>query len=174
MLRTAHQALDQSYVSPSCKKLTRNSEQDSTTYSQERQQDDTQSSSTRKLGRSGELASSASMRKLKRGEDIQIGMSLMEFHNMQISDHRYHEKVFKNLRKKLNLAGEAPVLGIQAWKTNVLSWGFFMSTTIKAAVHLGPNSNYIEILEVYRNTNFEELQNLKDFTQRLILDHQAT
>ena len=42
---------------------------------------------------------------------------------------------------------------------------------MKAAVHLGPN--YIENLEVYRNTNYEELQKLFDITERLILDHQA-
>ena len=46
----------------------------------------------------------------------------MEFHSMQISDHRYLEKVFKNLRSKLNLAEEAPVIGIGALKTNVLLW----------------------------------------------------
>ena len=46
-----------------------------------------------------------------------------------------------------------------------------MSTTMKVAIHLGPN--YAEHLEVYRNTNFEELQNLFDITQKLILDHQA-
>ena len=32
-----------------------------------------------------------------------------------------------------------------------------MSTTMKATIHLGPN--YVENLEVYWNTNFEELQN---------------
>ena len=42
---------------------------------------------------------------------------------------------------------------------------------MKAAVHLGPN--YTDKLEVFRKTNFEELQNLFDITQRLILDHQA-
>ena len=62
---------------------------------------------------------------------------------MQISDHRYVEKVFKNLRQKLNLGEEALVLDL---KTNVLIWGLFMSTTMKAPVHLGPNYN--EILEV--------------------------
>ena len=134
-----------------------------------RQQDDTQSSSTRKLERSGESASSASSRQLERGEDIPIGRSKMEFHNMQISDHRYLEKVFKNVRKKLNLAEVAPALGVEALKTNVLIWGLLMSTTTKAAVHLGPN--YVENLEVFRNTNFEELQNLIDITQKLIFDH---
>ena len=82
----------------------------------------------------------------------------MEFQNMQISDYRYLEKVFKNLWKKLNLTEEAPATGIEALKTNVLIWVLFMSTTMKAATHLGPI--YTEILEVFRNTNFEELQNL--------------
>ena len=76
------QELDQSYVSPSLRKLMRNSNQDPASYSRERQQDDTQSSTHRKLGRSGESASAASTRKLERGEDIQIGRSRLEFHNV--------------------------------------------------------------------------------------------
>ena len=72
--------------------------------------------------------------------------------------------------KKLNLAGEAPV-GVEALKTNVLIWASFVVASMKAAVHLGPN--YVENLEVFRNTNFEELQNLFDITQKLMLDHQA-
>ena len=60
----------------------------------------------------------------------------LEFHNVEISDHRYLERVFKNLRQKLDLAKEAPVLDL---KTNILISGLFMSTTMKAAVHLGPN-----------------------------------
>ena len=38
------------------------------------------------------------------------------------SDCRSLEKVFKNLRQKLNLAEEAPVIGIESLKTNVLIW----------------------------------------------------
>ena len=124
--------------------------------------------STRNLVRSGESASSGSTRKLVPSDDNQCEKTTLEFHNVQISDHRYLEKVFKNLRQKLNLAEEAPVLDL---KTNVLIWGLFMSTTTKAAVHLGPN--YKDIFEVYRNTNFEQLKNLFDITQRLILEHEA-
>ena len=69
---------------------------------QERLQDDAQSSSTRKLGRRDETSSSARARKLERGEDIQIGRSKIEFHNMQVSAFRYLEKVFKKLEGKLN------------------------------------------------------------------------
>ena len=118
--------------------------------------------------RSGESASSASTRKLERGDDTQIERRRLEFHDMQVSDHRYLDKVFKNLQQKLNLAEEARVLEL---KTSVLIWRLFVSTTMKAAVHLGPN--YTEILEGYRNTNFEELQNLFDITQKWILEREA-
>ena len=80
-----------------------------------------------------------STRKLVRGDDNQIERTWLEIRNVQISD--------QNLRQKLNLAGEAPVLDL---KTNVLIWGSFLSTTMKASVRLGPN--YKENLEVYRYT----------------------
>ena len=118
-----NQELEQSYVSPSVRKLMRNKSRDPTAYSQERRQDDTLFSSTRKL---------------ERGDDIKIGRTKLEFHNMRVSDHRYLERVFQNLRQKLNLAEEAPVLGVEALKTNVLICGLLLSTTMKAAVHLGP------------------------------------
>ena len=77
----------------------------------------------------------------------------------------------ESLWKELSFADEAPTTGIEALKTNVLIWGLFMSTTMKAAIHLGPH--YVENLGLYKNTNFEELQNLFDITQKLTLDHQA-
>ena len=47
-----------------------------------------------------------------------------------------------------------------------------MSTTVKAAVHLGPNCT--DILDVYRNAHFEELKNrICSISRRVILDHQA-
>ena len=49
----------------------------------------------------------------------------MEFHNMQISDHRYLKKVFKDQRKKLNFAEEAPIAAIEVLKTNVMIWCSF-------------------------------------------------
>ena len=90
-----NQELDQSFVSSSVRELVRNNNQAPTAYSKERRQDDILSSSTKKLVRSGESASSAGER------------TRFEFHYMQISDCRYFEKVFKNLRQKLNLAEEA-------------------------------------------------------------------
>ena len=40
---------------------------------------------------------------------------------------------------------------------------------MKAAIHLGPN--YLANLEVYKNTNFGNIQSFYSFTQKLILDH---
>ena len=45
-------------------------------------------------------------------------------------------------------------MDIEALKTNVLIWGLCRQQW-EAAIRLGPN--YTEILEVHRNTNFEEL-----------------
>ena len=125
--------------------------------------DDTQSSSPRKLGRRDEPSSSARAKKLERGEDIQIERSKMKFHNMQISDHRYIESL-QELAEKVEFRRRCTIIGIEALKTNVLIWGLFMSTTMKATIHLGPN--YVENLEVYWNTNFEELQNKISISHR--------
>ena len=46
-----------------------------------------------------------------------------------------------------------------------------MLSSMKAAVLLGPN--YVENLEVYKNTDFEETQNLFGITQKLISDYSA-
>ena len=44
-----------------------------------------------------------------------------------------------------------------------------MASFMKAAIHLGPN--YLANLEISKNTNFEEIQNLFNITQKLILEH---
>ena len=43
-----------------------------------------------------------------------------------------------------------------------------MSSSMKAAIHLG--LNYAENLETYKNTNFEQIQNLFNVTETLILE----
>ena len=65
--------------------------------------------------------------------DNQFRKTKFHFHYMQISDYRYLENVLKNLLSNLNLAEDAPPIGIEALKTNILNWGLFMSTTMKAA-----------------------------------------
>ena len=116
--------------------------------------------------RSGEGESSGSTGKPVRGIDNQLERTRLVFHTMQISDYRSVEKVFRNLRPKLTLSEDAQVFDL---KINVLILRLFMSTTMKASVHLGPNYN--QNLKGYRNTNFEDLKTLFDITQRSILHH---
>ena len=70
-----------------------------------------------------------------------------------------------NLRQKLHLAED--MIGIEA--NNLVIWGLFMATTMKAAVYLGPNDT--DNVDVCKNANFKEIQNLFNVTQRLIMDH---
>ena len=77
-----NQELDQSCVSARVRKLERDINQDPTMYFQERQRDDTQTSSTRKLGRRDESSNSARVRKMERGEDDQFGRSNLHFYRI--------------------------------------------------------------------------------------------
>ena len=45
----------------------------------------------------------------------------------------------------------------------------FMSSSMKAVIHLGPN--FSDNLDVYKNTNFKEIQNLCNIIEKLVLDH---
>ena len=156
--RPGHQKLDVSSLSRGTGKPVRDS-QDPTMRSQEWQQDDNPFRGARKLVRSGACESSGSTGKPVRCIDNPLERTRLDYHNMQISDYRYVGKVFKNLRQKLTLSEDAQVLDL---KTNVLIWGLFVSTTMKASVHVGPNYN--ENLEGYKNTSFKDLNNLFDVT----------
>ena len=90
---------------------------------------------------------------------------------MEIPNHRYLGKILPKLRKKLGTTENESKIGIEAVDTNILMWWLFMSSSMKAAILLGPN--YVENLEVYKNTDFEETQNLFGVTQKLISDHSA-
>ena len=112
---------------------------------------------------------STSVWKQMRGVETHMNGSKMEFRNMQILNHQCLGKVFQILRKKLDTTENSSKLGIEAIKTSVLMWGLFMSSATKAVIHLGPN--YTENLEVFKNTNFEEIQSSFGITQRLMLEH---
>ena len=44
-----------------------------------------------------------------------------------------------------------------------------MSSSMKAAIHLG--TNYLTNVEIYKKTNFEEIDSSFNITQKLILEH---
>ena len=82
-----------------------------------------------------------------------------------------NEAVIKMIIKGSSHRKEPLIVKRHLWgskhtKTNILIWTLFMSASMKAAIHMGPD--YTEILEVYKNTNFEELQNLFHITQKLV------
>ena len=58
---------------------------------------------------------------------------------------------------------------MEAYKTNVLIWRMFMSLSMKAANHRVPN--YLTIVEIYKNTNFEKIESLFDITQKMAMEH---
>ena len=131
-----NQELDQSGVLVRSWKLLRGTNQNPTMNCQERQQGDAQSFSTWKQGRRDEYSNSARTRKLSaRREDNQFGKSKFHIHNMQISDYRYLENVFKNLRKRLNLAQDAPLTGIQALKTKRIDLGLYVDNNERSHSH---------------------------------------
>ena len=63
------------------------------------------------------------------------------------------------------------MIGIEAKNTNLLIWGFFYGSDNESCCLLGPN--HTENMEVCKNANFEEIQNLFNVPQRLIMDHPA-
>ena len=44
-----------------------------------------------------------------------------------------------------------------------------MSSSMKAAIHLGPN--YLANSGIYTNTKFEEIESLFNITQKLVMEH---
>ena len=66
----------------------------------------------------------------------------------------------KNIKKKVNLAEDAPLLGIQAQIQH-----FDLENVVSALmIHMEPDFFHFQI---FKNTNFEELQNLFDTIQKL-------
>ena len=92
-----------------------------------------------------------------------------EFQNRQYTNHQCMTKILHFLPKDLGITEGYSNFSMEAFKTNVFIWRMFVSSSMKAAMHLGPN--YLANLEVYKNTNFEEIQSLFNITQKLILEH---
>ena len=92
-----------------------------------------------------------------------------EFRNMKFTNHQYMTKIFHFQQKKLGITEAYSTFSMAALKTNILIWRMFMVSSMKAAIHLGPN--YLVNLEVHENTNFEEIPSLFDLTQKLILEN---
>ena len=88
--------------------------------------------------------------KLVRDIKNELAKTKSNCHILQISDSLFFEKVFKNLRQKLNPSEKNQMIDL---KTDVLISGLLVSTMMKASVRLGPNCN--ESSDAHRKTIFE-------------------
>ena len=86
-----------------------------------------------------------------------------EFGTVQSPIQHYVGQVFVNLQKKLGITEGSEELG--PMNTNILIWGLFMSSSMRAAIHLGQTDT--ENMAVFKNMRVEEIQNVFKITQRL-------
>ena len=113
-----------------------------------------------------EMNQRSSTRKPGREVQNELTETTLTQHNLEISNTRCIEIVFANVRQKLVRPEDAQIVLDQ--KVNVLMSWLFMSTTMKAAIHLGENDT--DNLVTYINAIFEALKTLFDITQKLILN----
>ena len=91
---------------------------------------------------------------------------------MKYTNHQYMTKIFHFLRKKLGItASDSTFVNESIKDKRVDMVNVHVSSSMKAAIHLGPNS--LANLEVYKNTNSEEIQSLFNITQKLVSDHSS-
>ena len=83
-----------------------------------------------------------------------------EFRNMEYTNHRYMDKIFQILVKKLGINA---TFAVDAYETNVLTWRLFLASSMKAAI-----STLVPISEIYKNTKFENMWRLFNITRKLV------
>ena len=121
-----NQQLDQSYVSPSGTKLTRNSNQDPTTHSQELRQDDTPSWGVVNMQTQ---PAPGNWSEVKTSNLTGLSYTSTVCRSPTIDTLK---KSSRTCGKTLTPAEAASAIGSEALKTNILIWELFMSTTMKA------------------------------------------
>ena len=82
---------------------------------------------------------------------------------------QYVGKDFLNLQKKLGITEGSTKEELGETKKNILIWGLFMSSSMKAAIHFG--QIFTKNLPVFKNTHVEYIQNLFNITQRLVTEN---
>ena len=92
-----------------------------------------------------------------------LAASSPELINMEYTNHRYMSKIFECLRKKLGMSAVNAPFSMEAYQTYVFMWWIFLTSSMKAAIHLGPN--YLADSEIYKNTKCEETESLFIITQ---------
>ena len=79
------------------------------------------------------------------------------------SMHHWLGTVYQYLQKKLDVT-DSSIEELGSAKTNILMWGLFMSSSTKAAVHLGQKD--VESNSMFMNVYVEEIKYLFSIVQR--------
>ena len=101
-------------------------------------------------------SNSTSSRKLASSPELKI---------TECTNHQDMSKIFQCLRKKLGMSAMNATFSMEAYKTNVLIWRMFVTSSMKAAIHLGPD--YMSNSEICKNTKFEDTESVFDITHQL-------
>ena len=102
-------------------------------HSQERTQENAQSAATWKQET---VAYSDDQSPRKRERTVDTTDTEMEYCNMKITDYSCLSKVIMFLQQKLGVHKGCETFGIQASKTNIMMWRLFLSSSMRAAIHL--------------------------------------
>ena len=132
----------------STRKLVRTNQSPEIEFSQVRRQENSKHSDSWKQDDREESSNSTSARELCWTVTLRTKLQKMKCTNLQ-----FITKVFHFLQRKLGITAVQSTFAFGALKTNVLAWRMFMSSSMKAAVHLGPN--IVANLQICENTNFE-------------------
>ena len=93
----------------------------------------------------------------------------MKYCSMKITDYSYLSKVFMFLQQQKGVQKGCETFGIQASKTNIMMWRLFVSSSMRAAIHLG--LNHEENLETYKLMNFDQIQSVFNITKFFVMEH---
>ena len=97
--------------------------------------------------------------------------STPELRNMEYTNYQCMSQIFQFQQGRLGMSSSDAAFSMQAYKTNVLIWWMFMSSSMKAAIHLGPN--YLANSEIYKNTKFEEIESSSNIVQKLVMAYSS-
>ena len=87
-----------------------------------------------------------------------LAASSPELKNMEWTNHHYMSKIFQCLQKKLEMSATNATFSMDAYKTNVLMLRVFMTSSMKAAIHLGPN--FKSNSEIYKSSKIEDIESV--------------
>ena len=84
----------------------------------------------------------------KREQTVDTTDTEMKYCSVKITGYSHPSKVFMFLQQKLVVQNGCETFEIQASQTDIMMWGLFVSSSMRAAIDLG--LNYEENLETYK------------------------